>query len=89
MKEFAEFLVKHLVANTDEVFVEETTDEGFIKLTIKVSQADMPMIIGKGGKNIKSVRNLIRAKAIKEGIRVSVELLDDGQQPIGSPQDNQ
>lgn len=81
MREFAEFLAKQLVQNPDAVEVEEINDQGYVRLIIKVAQEDMPIIIGKGGKNIKSIRNLIRARAIKEGVRVSVELFED-QAPV-------
>lgn len=77
MKEFAEFLIKQLVNNTGAVFIDEVADGEYTRIVINVAQEDMPIIIGKGGKNIKSIRNLIRAKAIKEGVRVSVELAED------------
>jgi len=77
MKEFTEFLVKQLVNNADAVSVDEIADGEYTRIVIAVAQEDMPIIIGKGGKNIKSVRNLIRAKAIKDGVRVSVELAED------------
>ena len=53
MKEFVEFLAKHIVDNPDKVIVEETTsDEHNIELTLKVDQSDIGKIIGKKGKNI-------------------------------------
>lgn len=76
MKDFVEFLVKQLVTKPDEVVVEETNDMGSIRVTIKVADEDMGLIIGKEGKIIKSIRGLTRAKAIVDNVRVSIDLID-------------
>jgi len=36
----------------------------------------MGLAIGKNGRTIRSVRSLVKAKAIKDGVRVRVELID-------------
>jgi len=76
MKDFVEFLVKQLVTKPDEVVIEETNDNGSIRVTIKVADEDMGLIIGKEGKIIKSIRGLARAKAIIDNVRVSIDLID-------------
>ncbi|MEK7595842.1 MAG: KH domain-containing protein [Patescibacteria group bacterium] len=79
MKEFLEFLVKAIVKNESEVVVEEIIDEASgILLKLKVAQEDMGIIIGKEGRTIKGLRNLLKAKAIKEDQRVNIVLLDEG-----------
>jgi predicted RNA-binding protein YlqC (UPF0109 family) len=53
MKEFIEFIVKHLVDNPDKVSVEETTsDEQTIELKLKVDQSDIGKVIGKKGQTL-------------------------------------
>ncbi|HLB51958.1 hypothetical protein A3B64_01580 [candidate division WWE3 bacterium RIFCSPLOWO2_01_FULL_37_24] len=76
MKEFIEYLVKQLVNKPDEVEVDETADNGSFAYKIKVANEDMGIVIGKEGKNIKSIRNLAKSKAIKENIRINIELLE-------------
>lgn len=76
MKDFVEFLVKQLVTKPDEVVIEETNDNGSIRVTVKVADEDMGLIIGKEGKIIKSIRGLARAKAIIDNVRVSIDLID-------------
>ena len=76
MKEFIEYLVKQLVNNPDEVEVTETQESGLLSYKIKVANEDMGIVIGKEGKNIKSIRNLAKSKAIKENIRINIELLE-------------
>lgn len=74
MKELLEFIIKSLVDNPQKVKVNQEEKEGEIILNFSVAQEDMGKVIGKGGKIIKSVRNLLRAKAIKEGKRVQIVL---------------
>ena len=77
MKDLLEYLVKNIVEQPEAVKVEETsTPEGFVNLQITVAPEDMGMVIGKGGRIIRALRNLVRVKAIKEGKRVNVELTE-------------
>ena len=79
MKEFLEFLVKAIVKKEEAVEIEETPDEnGGTLLKLKVDKDDMGVIIGKEGRTIKGIRNLLKAKAIKEDRRVNIVLLDEG-----------
>lgn len=78
MKEFLTFLVKNLVNHPDDVSVEEQVDSsGYISLELKVNPEDIGLIIGKAGKVIKSLRNLVKVKAIIERKRVNVTLIED------------
>jgi len=78
MKEFLLFLVKNLVNNPDDVSVEEKIDSnGFINLELKVNPEDLGLIIGKEGKVIKSLRNLLKVKAIIEKKRINLVLVED------------
>ena len=75
MKSFLEHLIKQLVNNPGEVMVEEQHEEGGTFLyTITVSPQDMGIIIGKDGNTINSIRNLAKAKAIKDNIRIGIQL---------------
>jgi len=76
MKDFIEYLLKQIVKNEDAVKVEEVINEGNVDIRIQVASDDMGLVIGKEGKTIRSIRSLARAKAIRENIRVNVELLE-------------
>lgn len=76
MKAFVEYLVKQIVSKPDEVVIEEVKNSDYVNLKLKVSPEDMGLIIGKEGKNIRAVRSLARAKTIKAGVKVSLELVD-------------
>ncbi len=77
MKEFIEYIAKHLVDDPESVVVEETTDEEKkINLTLRVKQTDVGKVIGKKGKTAIAMRTLLTAIAAKEGKRAMLEILD-------------
>lgn len=77
MKEFIEFIAKHLVDNPDSVVIEQTEpDEKTIELTLKVGQDDVGKVIGKQGKTAQAMRTLLTAIAAKDGKRAILKILD-------------
>lgn len=77
MKEFVEFIAKHLVDNPDNVFVEEkTAEEKKVVLALKVGPEDIGKVIGKQGKTAQAMRTLLTAVAAKEGKRAILEIVD-------------
>ncbi len=77
MKEFIEFIAKHLVDTPDAVVVEEKTPEdNKIVLALKVQSDDVGKVIGKQGKTAQAMRTLLTAIAAKEGKRAILEILD-------------
>ena len=73
-KDLVEYLVKALVDNADKVNVTETKDDKRIIITVKVDSEDMGRIIGKDGRIIKSIREIIRAYSARNNERVSVDI---------------
>ncbi len=74
MKDILQKLITSLVDNPSDVIITETEDEGIITLTIQVHTADMGRIIGKNGKVIRSLRNVMKIPAIKQNKRIDVNL---------------
>ncbi|MBW6441759.1 KH domain-containing protein [Patescibacteria group bacterium] len=74
MREFLEFLIKEICAKPEEVEVKEVRDGEIFIYEIKVSDEDMGVVIGREGKTIKSLRNLAKAKAIKDNVRIQIML---------------
>ena len=75
MKELLETIAKALVDNPDEVSVNEVEGEKSIILELKVAKDDMGKVIGKQGRIAKAIRTVMKAAAVKENKRVSVEIL--------------
>lgn len=78
MKEIVEFIVKQFVTNPDAVEVTEEDQDGYLNILLKVAPEDMGLTIGKSGQTIKAIRRLLTIKAIADGVRVNLELVDSG-----------
>lgn len=73
-KELLEYIVKNLVSKADEVQITEVEVENRKVLKLKVSKEDMGRIIGKEGRIIRSLREIIYAYSMKDGQKVSVDV---------------
>lgn len=73
MKDLLEFLLKGVLA--DEKFdIEETEDAGRIIYTIKTDPKNVGLIIGRGGRMIKSLRNILKVRATLEKRAVALNI---------------
>lgn len=75
MKDLLEFVVKAIVDVPGEVSVNEVEGEKALILEVKVAESDIGKVIGKHGRIINAIRTIIRAAAVKDGKKVSIELL--------------
>lgn len=78
MREFIEYLIKQITSKSEEVEIIESNEEGVLLYKIHVSKEDMGTVIGKEGHTIKALRDLVRAKAIKDNVRVRL-LVEENQ----------
>ena len=74
MKKLLEFLVKSIVNHPEDLIVKEKEEEGQIDLDLQVNPEDIKIVIGKNGKTIKAIRELLKIKAIKEKKRFNLNL---------------
>lgn len=77
MKEFIEYLVTRIVNNPDSVQISQEEEDGIIRFHITVHPDDAGLVIGKEGKVINAIRNLVRIQAIKENKRVYLDLTNE------------
>ena len=75
VKELIEYMAKSLVDEPDKVYVEEIRRSGSIVLELRVASDDMGRVIGKGGRVANAMRALLRVAALREGKRVSLEIV--------------
>lgn len=73
-KELLEYIVKNLVTNKEVIQVEETMIEEKLILKLKVAKEDMGRVIGKEGRIIRSIREILNAYASKNHEKVAVEI---------------
>jgi uncharacterized protein len=76
MKDTLHFIVSSIVDNPDEVSIEEDQSNGITNLIISVAKDDMGKIIGKEGKVIRSIRNIMKIKAMKHDVRINISLAE-------------
>lgn len=71
-----EVIVRGLVSDADGVSIEksEPDENGATVYRVIVAETDMGRIIGKQGRIAKSIRNIVKAAAIKSGERIIVEI---------------
>ncbi len=73
-KELLEYIVKNLVSNPDEVQVVEKRSDDKLILSLTVNSLDMGRVIGKEGRIIRSIREIINSYGMKNHEKVSVEV---------------
>lgn len=74
MEDLIKFMVSNIIDSDDfEISSEEDVD--YIRYSIKVPDDTIGLIIGKGGKTIKSVRKLVKIRATLEKKRVDLEVV--------------
>ena len=76
MKEILETIILSLVEEKSAVHIEEKNNEKTISFEVKVADKDMGKVIGKEGKNAKSIRTVMKAVAGKERKKVSIEFVE-------------
>lgn len=76
-KKLLEYIAKSLVDNPAAVKVICDQSENLSIFKLKVDPKDLGLIIGKEGKTIQAIRNLIRLQAFEKGKRIDVQLIDE------------
>ncbi|MBP8978939.1 KH domain-containing protein [Candidatus Dojkabacteria bacterium] len=80
MKELLEHIVKSIVNEPEKVTIEEKESvdfPGLTILTVDVAEGDKGVVIGRKGRTINAIRDLITINAIRMDRRVRVLIKDD------------
>ena len=77
MKELVEYIAKSLVDHPEAVVVEEKVDEDVVVFELHVAQDDMGKVIGKQGRIAKALRTVVKAAAVRENKKVTVEIIKE------------
>lgn len=76
MRELIELIIKGIVDNPDKVEINEIIGERSSIFEVKVDPSDIGKVIGKQGRNIKSIRTIVNAAAQKDDKRVVLEIVE-------------
>ena len=79
MQSFLEYVVKGLVAHPDAVTITPVEREGTTVYELRLHSQDVGRVIGRQGMTINAVRSLLLAGSAKQGLRCSLEIVEDRQ----------
>lgn len=80
MVDLVKFLVTQIVDNPNDITIDEAIDDTDTHIiTLTVNPLDMGKVIGKNGKIIGAIREIVKVKAIKLSQRVRLILKDPNQ----------
>jgi len=74
MEDLLKTLIEPLVSDIKKVKIDTIQEENGLKFLISIPKDDIAKVIGKDGKMIKSIKNLLKIRAIKENIFAIVEV---------------
>lgn len=74
MEQLVRTMAGALVDHADQLRIEEKNDHGIVDITLSVHPDDMGKVIGKQGKIANSMRQILKACAIKENVKVNLEI---------------
>ncbi len=77
MKEFLEFIARHLVEEPDKVSVTLDENEKGTICKLSVGENDLGRVVGKDGRTARSLRTLLTAVSARQGKRAILEILDE------------
>ena len=70
-------VVKLLVDEPEAVHIEEFEEEDSVLLELQVAPDDLGKVIGRQGRTVRALRNLLDARGERDGERYRLEILDD------------
>ena len=74
MKALLEYIIKPLVNHPDDVVItEEKLEDESWSYKVQANSEDMGRLIGKEGKIIKAIRNLVKVYAVKNNLLINFE----------------
>ncbi|OGH24978.1 MAG: hypothetical protein A3B47_02695 [Candidatus Levybacteria bacterium RIFCSPLOWO2_01_FULL_39_24] len=77
MRKALEYIISQIVDNPKKVEISEQEENGMINFTITVDASDMGKIIGKNGKVIRAIRNVVKISAIKQNKKINISLIEN------------
>lgn len=80
MQELLIFMLNNIVDGP--IDVTEENSEGFIIYRVSVPKAQVGMVIGRSGRTINALKNILKIRAIRENVRVDIQV-DEAPLPAG------
>jgi len=77
MQAFLEYVVKGLVQEPEAVTVTPVERSGATVYELRLAPQDVGKVIGRQGQTINAIRSLLQAGSARQGLRCSVEIVED------------
>ncbi|KKQ96896.1 MAG: hypothetical protein A3C27_00535 [Candidatus Levybacteria bacterium RIFCSPHIGHO2_02_FULL_39_36] len=72
MQDLLSYIITGITGNSAEI--QESRENGFVVFSVKIPKDQVGIVIGRGGKTINAIKNIIKIMAIKEGVRIDVQI---------------
>ena len=82
MKKALEYIIPLIVDSPKKVEISEAEENGMINFGISVDPSDMGKVIGKNGKVIRAIRNVVKISAIKQNKKINIALSETASETI-------
>lgn len=82
MKDTLLYILTHIVDHPEAIVIEEQQDQDRIIYLLTVHQEDMGKVIGKQGRIIRALRDLVKLMAAKDHSYVDIVLKEDQVAPV-------
>ncbi|HEX3817747.1 MAG TPA: KH domain-containing protein [Chthoniobacterales bacterium] len=76
MRQFLEFILRHLLEFPDEVMISEIPEGRTTIFRLRMRQTDVGRIIGRNGQTIRSLRALLSSAAARHGERAVLDIVE-------------
>ncbi len=76
MRQFLEFILRHLLEFPEEVMISEIPEGRTTVFRLRMRQTDVGRIIGRNGQTIRSLRALLSSAAARHGERAVLDIVE-------------
>jgi len=77
VEEFLRYVIGSLIENPDEMVLSHTESQHKVNFRLKLRQSDVGKVIGKQGRTIAAIRNLLAAGAARHGQKALLHIDDE------------
>jgi predicted RNA-binding protein YlqC (UPF0109 family) len=81
MQELLLYIVQNLTDHPDAVVIDSEETDGNLLLTLYLHPDDMGRVIGKQGRIANAIRQILKACAIKENVKVNLKIASVDERP--------
>lgn len=74
LAEFVAVVARMLARSPDDVRVIESVDGETVVYKLHLAPEDVGRVIGREGRVVRAIRSLLRAAAVRQGVRVTLEI---------------